>query len=368
MVGTPRLLAKSPSGGQGGRTIVEHTVDVVGAFIALFGTCNAPTRLARRWAAFFRLANADAFLVNGVAAAWTHDWGKTNDGFQRVLRSQGGQLLRHEHLSALLLHLPAVRGWLRARTDLDQDVVLSAVATHHLRASPDAIGRLLGEPDSVIRVEHDHEDFRDLLRAASLGLGVGASPSIDVAVLWSFAPQPGDFDAAAHTRSLKQRLRNFDDDLVSDEPRRRLLWAVRAGLIAADAAGSGLVRERRPISEWVAAAFDESQLLDGAAVRERIIEPRKQELVSGRRWAGWTDFQVACDELPHRALLLAPCGSGKTLAAWRWIAARLDEQPAARVIFLYPTRGTATGVGVAPVSWSAGDLGFKPRRVAVGVA
>src|SRR5229473_6377843 len=26
-----------------------------------------------------------------------------------------------------------------------------------------------------------------------------------------------------------------------------------------------------------------------------------------------------------RALLLAPCGAGKTLAAWRWVAARSEE-------------------------------------------
>jgi CRISPR-associated endonuclease/helicase Cas3 len=67
---------------------------------------------------------------------------------------------------------------------------------------------------------------------------------------------------------------------------------------------------------------------------------------------GWTDFQKACDDLPDRALLLAPCGSGKTLAAWRWIAARLDVRPAARVIFLYPTRGTATEGFRDYVSWA----------------
>ena len=46
--------------------------------------------------------------------------------------------------------------------------------------------------------------------------------------------------------------------------------------------------------------------------------------------------------MPARALLIAPCGSGKTLAAWRWVAARGRERPIGRAIFLYPTRGTAT--------------------------
>ena len=54
------------------------------------------------------------------------------------------------------------------------------------------------------------------------------------------------------------------------------------------------------------------------------------------------DFQERAGTLEERALLLAPCGSGKTFAAWRWIASRLEKRPAARVLFLYPTRATAT--------------------------
>ena len=51
------------------------------------------------------------------------------------------------------------------------------------------------------------------------------------------------------------------------------------------------------------------------------------------------------------ALLLAPCGSGKTLAAWRWIAAQLDKRRAAHVLFLYPTRATARAKLQKYVSW-----------------
>ncbi len=54
----------------------------------------------------------------------------------------------------------------------------------------------------------------------------------------------------------------------------------------------------------------------------------------------------------NHVLLTAPCGSGKTLAAWNWIKAQLDRSPAARVLFLYPTRATATEGFRDYVSWA----------------
>ncbi|MGI8548736.1 MAG: CRISPR-associated helicase Cas3' [Gemmatimonadaceae bacterium] len=346
------LMAKSGGSGGPGRTLAAHTFDVVEAFTSLFGTPGKPTRLSRQWLKFFRLNGAEAFIRNGLAAAWTHDWGKANDGFQALLEGKGKQTLRHEHLSAMLLHLPVIRAWLDSRPDLDQDVILSAVTTHHLKASLETVGRSLGEIDSVIRVRWDHDDFRRLLDRVAAELHLTGPVPEDVMPLWCYEPQSGDFNAAAHLRSLKRRLSDFDDELMDDQPRRRLLWAVRAGLIAADSAGSGLVRERHAITEWIAAAFDEDQLLDGDAIRAKVITPRVDELTAKARWRDWTDFQLACDGLPDRALLLAPCGSGKTLAAWRWIAARLDADKAARVIFLYPTRGTATEGFRDYVSWA----------------
>lgn len=346
------LMAKSAGNGRPGRTLADHTLDVVEAFTALFGTPDKPTRLAAQWSKFFRLDGPDAFIWNGLTAAWTHDWGKANDGFQAVLDGRGRQVLRHEHLSAMLLHLPAVCEWLRSRSDLDQDIILSAVTTHHLKASLETVGQPLGEVDSVIRVRWDHDDFRRLLDRTAAELHLDGPAPRNIKPIWCYEPQPGDFDAAAHVRSLKRRLGDFDDELTDNEPRRRLLWAVRAGLIAADSAGSGLVRERHSITDWIAAAIDEKELLDGDAIRTKVIKPRIDELIGKARWRDWTDFQLACDALPDRALLLAPCGSGKTLAAWRWIAARLDARKAARVIFLYPTRGTATEGFRDYVSWA----------------
>ncbi|MDY6784294.1 MAG: hypothetical protein SW833_17395 [Cyanobacteriota bacterium] len=43
-----------------------------------------------------------------------------------------------------------------------------------------------------------------------------------------------------------------------------------------------------------------------------------------------------------RALLLSGCGSGKTLFAYKWHQAMLAQHQVGHLIFLYPTRGTAT--------------------------
>jgi CRISPR-associated endonuclease/helicase Cas3 len=70
------------------------------------------------------------------------------------------------------------------------------------------------------------------------------------------------------------------------------------------------------------------------------------------RWRGYQDFQQQASTLGARALLIAGCGAGKTLAAWIWAAAQLDTHRASRVLFLYPTRATATEGFRDYVSWA----------------
>jgi CRISPR-associated endonuclease/helicase Cas3 len=81
-----------------------------------------------------------------------------------------------------------------------------------------------------------------------------------------------------------------------------------------------------------------------------------EQLRRAGKWIKWNEFQDQAENLEDRAVLLEPCGSGKTLAAWRWIASRLkDGRQVARVIFLYPTRATATEGFRDYVSWAPED-------------
>lgn len=71
-------------------------------------------------------------------------------------------------------------------------------------------------------------------------------------------------------------------------------------------------------------------------------------------------------------LLLAACAAGKTLAAWKWAEAQSRERQIGKVIFLYPTRGTATEgfrdyVGWAPEAegaYVAGDSRYVLEAMA----
>lgn len=359
------ILAKSPYGDRR-VTLPQHTIDVINAGESLFGT-GAPTRLGQAWLRFFRIAPErwPAFRTDLQAAAGFHDWGKANDGMQRVLHRQPGhQLIRHEHLSALMLTLDTVSPWLRQRADIDWEIVLAAVLGHHLKAG---FKNLDDRPADSVRIEllYEHKQFKDLLEILGERIGLrGPLPTFTRTPFWAFPDlggrvPAGMFDLVNHRQNLKDRhLRRFETALRNDEDRRRLLWAVRAALIAADAVGSatpriGLIGDS--IRQWIAAAFEEARLCDREFIWQKVIDKRVADVErQKKRPFCWNEFQRDCDGLPERSLLLAPCGSGKTLAAWRWIAAQLARRPVARVIFLYPTRATAKEGFRDYVAWAPG--------------
>jgi CRISPR-associated endonuclease/helicase Cas3 len=358
------LLAKSP---QNGRylTLVQHTRDVMDAAESLFGIPVSPTRLGLAWLRFFRISEDCFRLFHGnlLASAAFHDWGKANDGMQTLLRGEGQQVIRHEHLSGLLLVQPGFVNWLTARADpaIDQDIVLAAVISHHLKANSQSLALPVGA-GLRFRTYCEHPDFRELMGLAAERLPLtGPLPEVPADQHWGYRDPRGNLPAnhldvgALRQRLRDERLDRFNKAVRRDEPRRRLLWAVRSALIAADAAASGLRRENLPLQAWLGTMFADCHLCDKAFVWSEVIEKRIAQVRRQGKWQSWNTFQDDCADpakVPERALLLAPCGSGKTLAAWRWIAARLGERPAARVIFLYPTRATAKEGFRDYVSWA----------------
>ncbi len=358
--------------GDGRTTLLQHTFDVMDACESLFGTADQPTRLGLSWLRFFRVSKEQfrAFHINLLTAAAAHDWGKANDGMQNVLSKRPGkQVIRHEHLSGLLLDLESVVDWLKQRQEpsIDQDIVLAAVISHHLKAkletfaSPPRAGM-------SFRVECNQDDFRLMLERTAKRLGLPQQlPLFTKDRHWGYRDEKGNLPAQCVdvddlvNRLKDRRLAPFKKIVRRDEqePRRRMLWTVRAALIAGDAAGSGLVRQRHKVTDWIEQNITHRATLTKQTIWDDVISKRVDEVKRANKWhdkgdgkEGWNDFQLACDKLPHRALLLAPCGSGKTLAAWRWIAAQMAERPAGRVIFLYPTRATAKEGFRDYVSWA----------------
>ncbi len=342
-----QLLAKS---GHGGRTstLAGHTDAVARAARTLFGPPEQPTGLSTAWLRFFKLGGGDhaKFARHLLAAAVLHDLGKANDGFQRAVRNQGQQVIRHEHLSALLLWQQPAQEWLRA-AELDAELVVSAVVSHHLKVGDKNFARQTTVGDAV-----SLRSFASVLPelAALAGLEWNDPPSeLTVDRVWSFAN-----DITLVRNNFEGAMFGFSRKLRKDDQRRRLLLAVKAALVAADSAGSAVMRLDTDLEAWLHTSFA-LDTLPPEDIECGVIQPRIDELQRLGRWSGFHDFQEAAEELGPRALLLSGCGSGKTLAAWKWITAQLRRQSASRVIFLYPTRGTATEGFRDYVSWSGAE-------------
>lgn len=342
------LWAKSKTKDGRQLSLVQHTTDVIDAGELLFGKPSARTPLGERWLPFFKLDVSlfDRFARTLCVAAGFHDLGKANDGFFDAVTRNGKQVIRHEHLSALLMFHPPVWKWLSQHEGIDWEIALSAVLTHHLKAPQcDTI------TPQTMGLDHVQlcfgETFNELLQTIRRRVGLeGAWPALPR--YWTFARSGPGENIRSHVVQLKAALEEFDEHC--GDGRRRLLWAVRAGLIAADGAASGLFRAGESMAEWINERFQREKPCDSSYVKEHVIDNRVKQL--GRRWCGWHQFQDAAARQPARTLLLAPCGSGKTLAAWRWIEEQTRLRPVQRIIFLYPTRATATEGFKDYVAWA----------------
>ncbi|MBN2380511.1 CRISPR-associated helicase Cas3' [candidate division WOR-3 bacterium] len=339
------LLAKRPkvsSNPQPQETLLGHSQNVVESFECLFGNEAKPTRFSEQWLRFFELGEIEKFFVNGLAACALHDIGKANSGFQDAVKGAfDAQVIRHEHLSGLLLWLPEIKQWLASIHALDFEILVSSIIGHHLRVKPENFANKL-TPDRN-RFQLFLNGIDELFEYLTSKLQTDSTPEKCTEECWSFREGNGAFYLWDLREEIKKAMYRFKRKLDDDDSRYRLLLAVRAGLIEADGAGSGLVREGKNIQDWIEEAFHKDLILDGSAVQDKVITPRVAYIQKRNpdlpfKWKTW---QEDAGKLSERALLLAPCGSGKTLAAWHWIKARASERPVARVIFLYPTRGTA---------------------------
>ncbi|MEX0762323.1 MAG: CRISPR-associated helicase Cas3' [Dehalococcoidia bacterium] len=348
------ILAKSSSSGRE-ITLADHIDDVLGATSLMFGRTGQPTRMAAKWLHFFRLQPEDfePFFVNLWLAAAFHDLGKANDGFQALVRRSGEQIIRHEHLSALLLAGDTLREWLHSHQELgvDADIVTAAAASHHLKVTGETLARpLTDRTNPAVQVYATSPDVTAVLTMAGSVLDSPA-PSLEAEDgAWGFAAR-----VAPRKRLLREAMNRLKREISTGDPRHRLLLAVKAAVIAVDSAGSAAPRLGLDMRGWLTSAFSPSALT-GSDIDSGIIVPRVDELQRRNVWQGFHGFQVAAATLPDRALLLSGCGSGKTLAAWKWASARLDAGDHSRVIFLYPTRGTATEGFRDYASWAGPEL------------
>jgi len=375
MSNLPPLFAKSRRNGVEVR-LQDHLADTERAARLIF---RLDKRWGRNWCRFFKIykkADQEKFLLNLRVAALFHDIGKANEDFQNAVSLNGfyQQSIRHEHLSALILHLPETRQWLSENPDLDLEVITAAVLSHHLKASDNPQSDYLWmQPKGKLSLLlfDNHDEVNAILDQIRDVAGLNINLRLDKKLWCEKSPWPeaqaDGFDIAIKfRRSVKPK---------KDELRLNLLLAVKAGLISADAVASGLVREGHAIEDWINEKVH-APAIDKGEIASAIINQRANAILASAKNAEkrlrvegivsqgidlenalnevlWSDFQKSSAGLGKIALLLAACGAGKTIAAWKWAEAQSIEQEIGKVIFLYPTRGTATEgfrdyVGFAP--------------------
>lgn len=343
-------------------SLEDHSIDTARCAEFIF---TLEKRWGRNWCRFFRIAESDhrRFLLNLKIAALLHDLGKANEDFYAAVTKPGSpaQTLRHEHLSALILFLPEVRNWLTQNPALDLDVITAAVLSHHLKATPtrdaDSYGWCAPRGKTTLSLFLQHGEIKAILRKIKeVAQLENAIPELPTKIWGEHSPYQEAWANGMNTAKKFGRA-------VRNEPQRlSFLLAIKAGVIVSDAASSGLVREEHRIEEWINQTAH-SKTITATALAEAILNPRAQQIAEKiKKPFEYKDFQKLTAEQGNRVLLLAACAAGKTLAAWKWAETQVSQYEIGKVIFLYPTRGTATEgfrdyVGWAPEAEAALDHG-----------
>ena len=362
------LLAKSKRDEREPITLERHLRDTENCALQIF---RLDGRWGQNWCRFFKNYDDEAqqkFLLNLRVAALFHDIGKANEEFYKAVSGGCEQTFRHEHISALILHLKLVRSWLQSKGSfLDAEVITAAVLSHHLKAAEKGErewGRK-GTRNKSVQLYLLHDEVKVILQEIARIASLDRPPEIAIATfsqdaIWDKAWKDG-------MKAAKQLKCNLTDE------RRSLLLAVKAGLIVADAAASGLVREDKNIDEWIVDVVHSKAIATTEIVSaivhpiigkidarrqdkpfdiKKFLEEKKPEQLQALQDEILHTFQKEIGSQGSRVLLLAACAAGKTLTAWKWAEEQVKHHTVGKVIFLYPTRGTATEGFKDYVSWA----------------
>lgn len=357
------LYAKSHSlANAGSCTLLQHSRDVLRCADSIF---SKPTRLRRNWQRFFQLTSYqyEQFVLNLRVAALLHDIGKANQEFLTAISSNVfyTQAFRHEHVSALLLFFPEMRSWLSSEQAKERgvvfDVIVAAVLSHHLKATlrSDENSRtntrwfscMRDLQSQTVSTYFRHSDIRHLLEQVRMTIGLSASPPDLPEHPLGNVPPYSSIYAEAVRQAERLRVR-----IPLESEQNKLLIAVKAALVISDAAGSGIVRVGKKIETWIEEVLH-SPSITSDAIKSSILEPRSSQIESKfDKPFEFRPFQKNIGSHGSRVLLLASCAAGKTLAAWKWVEQTCKEHEVGKVLFLYPTRGTATEGFKDYVGWA----------------
>ncbi|BAQ60820.1 CRISPR-associated helicase Cas3 [Geminocystis sp. NIES-3708] len=352
-----KLLAKSKFNDKE-LTLEQHLQDTETACLAIFRG-----RILDNWCRFFKVTDKDRFLLFLRIACLFHDIGKANLEFVQLV-SEGKkfkqtfhhdkQTFRHEWISAFILHCPNLKEWFgTSNLGLDSEIITASVLGHHLQATPKQQNRIdaFGKPRNMIKelpLYLDHPQVINTLQKIATLANLKGLPTlpqqwIDGEAFWENI-----------YNDIQDTAEDFEYEISKNVQRQSLLLAVKGGLIASDSVASGIYRTQtsEAIEEWVNQTLHTSSIT-AEEIEEKILQPRYHQI---EKKTGipfqLKSFQQEAINLTSRLLLLSACGSGKTIFAYNWAKGVPNRYQIGRVIFLYPTRGTATEGFKDYVSWA----------------
>ncbi len=328
-----RLRAKSGDGANPAEFLPEHLADAYRA-AQLVLSATAEEQLIALGLPVKRYGDRLKGIV--LMASVVHDLGKANDHFQGMIYGtrnvrESPQGLRHEWVTLLMLEqlrewlLPALNG-----SSMDFAIVEWAVVGHHPAIDHESPPRASAPgAGAVIELLMGHEDYHTALVCIQSLLGLADVPECATARRSLVPGGKGIFADIIHWSLRAQK----EWGELKSRTDRRLVAVVKTCLIAADVAASALPKAMPDdpnrwgwITESFAARPEAGDLEAIAKHRLGSDVPRKfQQLVGVSRGSV--------------TLVIAGCGTGKTLAAYLWAA---TNHPTRRLCFCYPTTGTAT--------------------------
>lgn len=262
-----------------------------------------------------------------VLGALVHDIGKASEQFQRAVRGRSTtpQALRHDVVGLWLLSAcPALTRWLFEPVAREvRFTVLRAVAGHHLRFDPGKALQPRPSGDVSLRILTGHSDFTSALKDIGIALSRPAPPALPDQHL--SLTDPGAL------KPVVDAVREIDSWWqTADHAWRRLAAAAVALIVAADVCASAVLDADSGPAVWATEALA-TVCTDGEL---RSVADRN---LGGRPLRG---FQRNVESSSTRlTIVTAGCGTGKTVAAYRWAARRAAGR---KLFFCYPTTGTAS--------------------------
>ena len=316
-------------------TIASHTFDVYNAAIELFNIGFFDSMIEQ-----FKL-DSERFLLHLKICALLHDIGKANEDFQGMINGSRTerQRIRHEHLSAWMIF--QLRDWFNQSPmikSFSRTNVMCAVLGHHLKSSVQGKTKdnnyIFGNLDHVnstlriytnSKVENGKNDVKLILCEVQKILHIPHKcPKL---------PKTAEL-----TRKDFSKVIDFMDSSSISQSTKLFIGALKIALILADSIGSHL-KDKTKIEAFV------KNIKINPITPEDIYNDVLAHKVTGAFKFNQMQENICeynADQNPARVLLINSCGSGKTIAAYRWMQYIAGLHKIYHTIFCYPTKATTT--------------------------